>query len=98
MYTLSDYLYKLNVFSLLDELLLDIDMMPKIRGTNIQANIKSINTEMHTVSSLFSDFFREIDRVDYGCTINTNVIEHYRNAYDLYHETLGIIAKRIYGN
>lgn len=98
MYNLSDYLYKLNIFSLLDELLLDIDMMPNIRGTNIQANIKSINTEMNTASSLFSDFFREIDRVDYGCTINTKVIEHYRNAYDLYRETLGIIAKRIYGN
>lgn len=98
MYTLSDYLYKLNIFSLLDELLLDIDMMPNVRGTDIQANIKSINVEMNTASSLFSDFFREIDRVDYGCAINTKVIKHYRNAYDLYHETLRIIAKRIYGN
>ena len=95
---LSDYLHKRNVFSLLDELLLDIDMMSKVRGTAIQDNVKSLKSEMNKTSVLFSDLLSDIDKTDYGRTINTRILEHYRNSYDLYHETLEIIAEEIYGD
>lgn len=95
---LHDYFLELDVFDNLDELILDVYMMPDINSSDIYTNLEKLKIGLLSMSGLVGNTMRDYDEVKYEdvVIIYQNLKELYSDNANIYHETLQKISDKIY--
>ncbi|MFT9124078.1 MAG: hypothetical protein ABF445_10165 [Leuconostoc mesenteroides] len=91
---LTRYMYEAKISQKLVVLLLDIDMMPKVREIEVYKNINELNDKMNDLSNINSGGVPS----GKGKSAYIKLIEKYKNCNDTYHRALKQIADEIYSN
>lgn len=93
---LINYMLKGNIFQKLAILILDIDMMPKVRGTSVSKRINELNNEIHDLSAWFSHISSGEVQDGEGKSAYVELVGKYKKCNDTYHRALKQIADEIY--
>lgn len=95
---LTRYMYEAKISQKLVVLLLDIDVMPKVRKTKVYKNINELHDEMDDLSDWFSYINSGAVPSGEGKSAYIKLIDKYKNCNDTYHRALKQIADEIYSN
>lgn len=90
------HMHDSKIFENLTALLLDIDMMPKVRDTEVYIRINELNNKMDDLSSWFSYIDSGSVPSGEGEIAYIKMIDKYTSCYDSYHRALKQIADEVY--
>lgn len=96
MNNLSTYMYKEKIFDSIAILLLDIEMMPKVRGSEVYKSIYELNEKLIDLSRWFG--YVNSDSVPSGEGENAYIglIDKYKDCKSAYYRVLKQIADEVY--